>query len=95
MSSMPKGIPRDQSTQRRILHRLKISRGHLDRVIKMVKNHAYCIDVIHQSLAVQSALRKTDKLVLAHHLETCVAEAVREGRKNEVIAELMKVMEKK
>ncbi len=91
---MPKGVPRNQSIQQKILHRLKISRGHLDRVISMVENGDYCIDIIHQSIAVQAALRETDQVVLKNHIETCVADAIAKGRKDEVIDEVMRVVEK-
>jgi DNA-binding FrmR family transcriptional regulator len=91
---MPKGIPRNQSVQQKVLHRLKIARGHLDRVIRMVEGGDYCVDVIHQSLAVQAALRSTDREILRNHLSTCVADAITNGNKDEVIEEVMKVMEK-
>lgn len=77
-----------------ILHRLKIARGHLEKVISMVENDAYCIDVIHQSLAVQSALKKTDQEILRNHMEHCVADAIREGKTKEVVEEVMRVVEK-
>lgn len=91
---MPKGLPRDTSTKHALLHRLKIARGHLDKVISMVDNGDYCVDVIHQSLAVQSALKKIDQAMLKHHMETCVAEEIRKGNTKEVIDEVMKVMKK-
>ncbi len=92
---MPKGVHRDISVQHAILHRLKICRGHLDKVIEMVKNGDYCIDVIHQSMAVQSAIKQADREILKHHLETCVTEEVRNGKADKVIAELVKVVEKR
>jgi DNA-binding FrmR family transcriptional regulator len=92
---MPKGVPRDQSIQHTILHRMKIARGHLDRVIAMVEAGHYCIDIIHQSLAVQAALKQVDELVLKNHMQTCVAEEIRKGNTEEVIDEVMKIMEKK
>lgn len=91
---MPKGVPRDQSVERAILHRMKIARGHLDKVISMVENGHYCVDVIHQSLAVQSALKQIDQLVLKNHMETCVAAEIKKGNAQEVIDEVMRVMEK-
>lgn len=91
---MPKGIPRNQSTQHTLLHRLKIARGHLEKVIHMVETGTYCIDVIHQSLAVQAALRSTDQAILKNHLQTCVADAILHGKKEEVLEEVMKVMER-
>lgn len=91
---MPKGTPRDQSTRHVLLHRLQIARGHLDKVISMVNDDSYCIDVIHQSLAVQSALKKIDQEILKNHMETCVASEIKKGNTKEVIDEVMKVMEK-
>ncbi len=88
-------VYRPKDTQERILHRLKIARGHLDKVINMVARGEYCIDIIHQSMAVQAALRETDQVVLKNHMETCVADSIRKGHANEVIDEVMKVMEKK
>ncbi len=91
---MPKGIPKDQSVQRAIVHRLKIARGHLDKVIEMAEHDEYCIDVIHQSLAVQAALKQVDAVILKNHMETCVADAIKKGESKEVIDEVMKVLEK-
>jgi CsoR family transcriptional regulator, copper-sensing transcriptional repressor len=91
---MPRGIPRDNSIKRRILHRLKVSRGHLDRVIGMVEKGDYCIDVIHQSQAVQAALKNVDQVILENHLNTCVADSVKRGDAKEVISEVMKVIKK-
>ncbi len=73
---------------------MKIARGHLDRVIAMVETGHYCIDVIHQSMAVQAALKQTDELLLKNHMQTCVAEEIRKGNAEEVIDEVMKVMRK-
>lgn len=82
------------NTNKNVVHRLKIAKGHLEKVITMVEKGEYCIDVIHQSQAVQSALRKTDRVILDNHLKTCVADAIGKGRKEEVITEVMKVVEK-
>lgn len=73
---------------------MKIARGHLNRVIRMMEQGDYCVNIIHQSLAVQAALRSTDQEILRNHLTTCVADAISKGNKDEVIDEIMKVMEK-
>ena len=91
---MPKGIPRNQSTQHTILHRLKIARGHLDKVIEMTQNNEYCINIINQSIAVQSALRQIDHVILKNHMETCVADSIQKGDSDGVIEEVMRVMQK-
>lgn len=77
------------------MHRLKISLGHLEKVIRMVEKGEYCIDVLHQSQAVQKALKETDNVILENHLKTCVADAITKGKKEEVIKELMNVFEKR
>lgn len=81
-------------TKKRTLHRLKIARGHLNKVISMVDNDEYCINVLHQSQAVQSALKSTDNLILDNHLKTCVVSQIKNG-KVEAIQEIMEVFEKK
>lgn len=87
-------VYRPKDTQERILHRLKITKGHLDKVIRMVADQSYCIDVIHQSQAIQKALREIDHLILENHLKTCAADAIQAGKKEEAIAEVMNVFRK-
>lgn len=77
------------------LHRLKIARGHLDKVIDMVSKDAYCIDVVHQSIAVQSALKKIDELILENHLRTCVSDSIKNGESESAIKEVMEILKKK
>lgn len=83
---------RPKDTQERILHRLRIAQGHLKKVLKMVEEGEYCIDVIHQSKAVQRALEESDSLVLENHLKTCAAEAITKGEKDRAITEIMNVL---
>ncbi len=60
-----------------VLKRLTVIEGHLKGVKKMVEQEAYCMDVIHQIHAVQSALNKVSSLILNDHLNSCVIAAVR------------------
>ncbi len=86
---------RPKDTQERIIHRLKIARGHLDKVIKMIEADTYCIDVLHQMQAVESGLKETGNVVLENHLKTCVSDSIAKGKKDEAIAEIMQVFKKK
>lgn len=85
---------RPKNTQERIIHRLKISKGHLEKVIKMLEEDAYCIDVLHQMNAIQSGLKETGNVVLENHLKGCVSDAISKGKKDEAIAEIMEVFKK-
>lgn len=77
-----------------IANRLKIAEGHLRKVREMVEKDAYCIDVLHQSQAVEAALKEIDSLILNNHLNTCVVDAIKKGRSKEVIDEVMAVFQK-
>lgn len=83
-----------KTEKERILHRFKISLGQMKKVIEMVESGAYCIDVIHQSKAVQKALRETDQVILENHLNTCAAKAIREGKEKKAIDEIMGIIKK-
>lgn len=85
---------RPKNIQERIQHRLKISLGHLKKVLEMVKNDDYCIDVLHQSQAVQKALKETDHLIMENHLKNCTANAIKQGKSEKAIAEIMSVLKK-
>jgi DNA-binding FrmR family transcriptional regulator len=60
-----------------VLNRLKSIEGHVRGVERMVEEDAYCIDVIRQLQAVQSALNRVNELILENHLSSCVITAVR------------------
>lgn len=62
----------------------------------MVENDKYCIDVIHQSQAVQAALREIDKVILENHLQSCVIDEVKKGKANDkkLIEEILSIFEK-
>lgn len=84
-----------QAPKQDIIHRLQIAKGHLDKVLRMVEADEYCIDIVHQSMAVQAALKKIDEIVLENHLKTCVADSIRKGNRDEAIKEVMEVFKKK
>jgi DNA-binding FrmR family transcriptional regulator len=75
--------------QATVLRRLRIARGHLEGVIRMVEADAYCPEVIKQLAAVEGSLQGASRLVLRNHLETCVAEAMQAGKVDEIVDELM------
>lgn len=59
------------------LARLKTVEGHIRGIERMVEEGAYCIDVIRQIQAVQSALNKVSGMILEGHLNSCLITAVR------------------
>jgi CsoR family transcriptional regulator, copper-sensing transcriptional repressor len=78
--------------QQRVANRLKTARGHLDGILRMVEDDAWCPDIMKQLSAVQGMLEGTSREVFRHHLETHVAEAVRAGRADDIVDELMETL---
>ena len=75
--------------KREALNRLKTVRGHLDGIIRMTEEEAYCVDLMKQVSAAQASLERVNRLILRNHLETCFSEAVTEGRAQPAINELV------
>lgn len=74
--------------------RLKIVRGHLDKVIAMVENDDYCIDILQQSAAIRSAIKKAEEILLINHMNSCVVSAFKNGGNKKTIEELSLVFKK-
>lgn len=78
------------------LTRLKTIEGHVKGVSKMVENGEYCIDVIRQIQAVQSALSKVSVEILNEHLNSCVITAIRGediSERERVLSEIGEIFE--
>ena len=82
----------DQET----IRRLKIAEGHLRGIQRMIEQGEYCIDIIRQIQAVQSALNKVSSQILDHHLNSCLVKAVQgdnPAERERVLKELLDVFE--
>lgn len=79
-----------------MLHRLKIARGHFEKVIKMVESDEYCLDITQQTYAIQNAIKKIDGVILEHHLKTCVKDAlIKDKQVDEKVKEILEVFKRK
>ena len=74
------------------LKRLSYILGHLKGVYKMVDEDKYCIDIVNQIQAVQSALNKVSEIVIEDHLKTCVSHAIKKGEGQRFIKEVMETI---
>lgn len=64
------------------------------KIIKMIEEDKYCIDVMQQNLAVMGLLRSAHRKLMENHLNTCfktVFESKNEKRKKEMLEEIMRV----
>jgi DNA-binding FrmR family transcriptional regulator len=80
--------------KKQIEARLTRIEGQVRGLRRMVEEDRYCIDVLTQVSAVQSALTSVALLLLHDHTEHCVAEAVRAGDGAEKVRELSEAVER-
>lgn len=71
------------------LLRLRKVEGQIKGIMKMVSEEKYCVDIINQITAAQRALDQVALSVMKRHMESCVSDAVKEGRGSGKIEELM------
>lgn len=81
-----------QPHKQQLLNRLKRVEGQVRGIHQMVENDRYCVDVLHQISAVQSAMNKVSLALLEDHTKHCVANAIKGQDGDHAIKELMAVM---
>lgn len=72
----------------------KKSRSLLEKIIRMVEDNEYCIDIMQQNLAVIGMLKSAHQILMENHLHSCFAKAMeskQDKRKLEMIEEILKV----
>lgn len=73
----------DETTRADAIHRLKSVAGHVNGIIRMLEEDRYCIDVIKQIQAIQTALSRVSEGILDDHLRTCVSTAIQDADQDE------------
>jgi len=73
-------------------NRLRRIEGQVRGLQRMVDEDAYCIDILTQVAAVQTALEHVAVEVLDAHVRNCVADAVAGGENGEGDAKLDELM---
>ena len=75
-------------------HKLRIARGQLDGIMRMVEESRYCIDISNQLLATQALLKSANQQILQAHIRTCVREALQTDEPNPKLEEALGLLEK-
>ena len=80
-----------QADSRAVHNRLRRIEGQVRGLQKMVDQNAYCVDILTQVAAVQTALEQVAVSVLDAHVRHCVSDAVSDGgdQADEKLDELM------
>ena len=84
---------RTEKEYKDLLNRLSRIEGQVRGIKRMVEEDAYCPEILIQVSAVNAALNSFNKVLLAEHIRSCVAEDIRKGN-DEIIDELVVTLQK-
>lgn len=84
---------RSGDEKQKLIARLSKIEGQVRGVKSMVEEDRYCVDIVTQMLAIQSALNSFNKEFLARHIKTCVFADIKEGNED-AVDELCQLMQK-
>ena len=86
---------RSEKEYKDLIHRLNRIEGQIRGIKGMVEKDCYCPDIITQVAAANAALNSFNKVLLAQHIRTCVADGIRNGeddKVDELVTMLQKLM---
>jgi CsoR family transcriptional regulator, copper-sensing transcriptional repressor len=66
----------------------------INKIISMIENEEYCINIMQQNLAVMGLLKSAHNTLMQNHLNSCFKNAMstsNEARKKKMIEEILKV----
>lgn len=77
----------------KVLARLGRIEGQVGAIRRMIEEGQYCVDVLLQISAAQSALGQVGKIVLGAHMDTCVTEAFSRGNQRQRRAKIDELLD--
>jgi len=83
-----------QPNKSALLKRLNRIEGQARGVAKMVEEDRYCIDILTQIAAIQSALDALAMQLLENHTNGCVRTAIQSGDGDAAVDELMNLVKR-
>lgn len=72
----------------------KKAKSLIAKIIKMIENDEYCINIMQQNLAVMGLLKSAHQMLMENHLNTCFKTAIgtkNEKKKQKMVQEILKV----
>lgn len=73
---------------------IKIARGQLDGILRMIEEDRYCVDISNQLLATQALLKRVNQEILRAHIRGCVRDALQTDEPNPKLEEALQLLEK-
>lgn len=85
-------MPRNDEEKDKLIKRLKRVEGQVRGIQKMIEEDRYCVDILVQMSAIESAMKQVGYAVTERHMKHCVSDAIKDGNGDASIDELMKVL---
>ncbi len=93
MEELVKHKHRDKKEYTDLINRLSRIEGQVRGIKKMIEEERYCVDILTQVSAIQSALNSFNKVLLTNHVKSCVVADIKNGNE-EVVDELCATLQK-
>lgn len=87
-------VVRSEKYKKDLITGLKTVEGQIRGIAKMVEDDRYCVDLLVQLAAVKARINKIGMSVIESHTRGCVSRAIKEGKGDEHIEELVDVISK-
>ncbi|MBT4055756.1 metal-sensitive transcriptional regulator [Candidatus Peregrinibacteria bacterium] len=87
----------ERAIQKNSLAHLKKAQGMIKKVITMIEEDAYCMDVLQQSLAATGFIKSANKVILENHLNSCFKAGMQsksDAKQQALIDEVLGIMYK-
>lgn len=73
---------------------IKIARGQLDGILRMIEEDRYCVDISNQLMATQALLKRVNQEILRAHIRGCVRDGLHTDESNPKLEEALQLLEK-
>ncbi len=87
-------MDRSDKYKKDLMNGLKTVEGQVRGIAKMVEEDRYCVDLLVQLAAVKARINKMGLSIIESHTRGCVTMAIKEGRGDEYIEELVDIISK-
>lgn len=83
-----------KADKEKIARSIKIARGQLDGVLRMIEEDRYCVDISNQLLATQALLKRVNKEIMHAHIRSCVREGLHTDEPNPKLEEALDLLDR-
>ena len=83
-----------QADKKSVTRSIKIARGQLDGVLRMIEEDGYCVAIFNQLLATQAILKRVNREIMHAHIRGCVREGLHTDEPNPKLEEALELLDK-